>query len=61
MRLIPISEVVNLTSLGRSTIYRYIKDKRFPKQVNLGIKNSAWVEAEIFEWIEERVRARDES
>ena len=59
MQLIPISEVARITSLGRSTIYRYINEGGFPRQVSLGGKKSAWVEGEVVEWIEARIAERD--
>lgn len=59
MQLIPISEVARMTSLGRSTIYRYIHDGAFPRQVSLGGKKSAWVASEVVEWIEARIAERD--
>ena len=59
MQLIPISEVARMTSLGRSTIYRYINEGSFPKQVSLGGKRSSWVVGEVVEWIEARIAERD--
>jgi len=59
IQLIPISDVIRMTSLGRSTIYRYISEGRFPRQVSVGEKNSAWVEEEVQEWILARIAERD--
>ena len=61
MKLIKLAEVKEITGLGRSTIYNFIKDGIFPKQVELGPRAVAWVEEEIFDWVEERVLARDET
>ncbi|PCC14257.1 AlpA family transcriptional regulator [Pseudoalteromonas sp. JB197] len=58
MRLIKLKEVIQKTSLGRSTIYEFMTKGTFPKQVSLGAKSVAWVEAEVDEWIEEKVRGR---
>lgn len=59
MKLIKLRDVMALTSLARATVYKYISEGRFPKQVNLGGNCVAWVEAEIMEWIEQRIAARD--
>ncbi|MBE0625526.1 MAG: AlpA family transcriptional regulator, partial [Burkholderiales bacterium] len=44
------------TGLARSTIYQYITDGVFPKPVPLGPRAVGWLEAEVSEWIAERVR-----
>jgi len=59
MKLIPLKQVMEMTSLGRSTIYRYISEDKFPKQVALGAKNSAWVEQEVLDWIASRIAERN--
>lgn len=59
MRLIKLKEVINSTGLGRSSIYNYISDGRFPKPVSLGGRAVAWVEEEIEEWIQEKINGRD--
>ena len=59
MKFIKLRDVMELTSLSRATIYRFIAEGRFPKQVNLGGYSVAWVESEVMEWLEERIRERD--
>lgn len=59
MRLIRIKEVQALTSLARATIYKYIQEGAFPKQVSLGANAVAWVEEEVLTWIEGKVLERD--
>ncbi|WP_028244059.1 helix-turn-helix transcriptional regulator [Denitrificimonas caeni] len=59
MKLLKIKDVSALTSLARATIYKYIKEGVFPKQVNLGTNCVAWVESEVLEWIEEKIAQRD--
>ncbi|MCH2089774.1 MAG: AlpA family transcriptional regulator [Pseudoalteromonas sp.] len=58
MRLIKLKEVMAKTSLGHSSIYKFISEGTFPKQVSLGAKSVAWVESEVDEWIEEMIRRR---
>jgi len=59
MRLIRLKEVMNLTALGRSTIYKKMKEGTFPKTVSLGDRAVAWIESEIEEWIEEIIAQRE--
>lgn len=58
MRLIKLKEVIEKTSLGRSTIYEFMTKGTFPKQVSLGAKSVAWVESEVDDWIMERIGER---
>jgi len=59
MRLIKLKEVIEKTSLGRSTIYEFMTKGRFPKQVSLGAKSVAWLESEVDDWIMDRIGERD--
>ena len=59
MRLIKLKEVIEKTSLGRSTIYEFMTKGTFPKQVSLGAKSVAWLESEVDDWIMERVGERE--
>lgn len=45
------------TGLSRSTIYLYIKAEQFPKPVPLGPRAVGWIEAEVVEWIANRLKA----
>ena len=42
------------TGLSRSTIYAYIANGTFPKQVKLGPRAAGWYQSEIDEWIKSR-------
>lgn len=58
-KLIKLKDVMASTGLGRSTIYKYIEDGKFPKSVSLGCRAVAWVESEIQDWILERIEERE--
>ncbi|MCF7355542.1 AlpA family transcriptional regulator [Vibrio sp. CK2-1] len=60
MQLIRLKEVIALTSLSRSSIYKFISEGRFPKSVSLGDRAVAWIKEEVEEWIEARIAERDE-
>lgn len=59
MKFIKLRDVMELTSLARSTIYKFVAEDRFPKQVLLGGNCVAWVEGEVLEWVEARIAERD--
>lgn len=54
-RLIRLPEVRHRVGLGRSTIYRWMAEGKFPKPVQLGGYVVAWPEHEIERWISDRV------
>ncbi|WP_354624220.1 AlpA family transcriptional regulator [Psychromonas sp. MME2] len=60
MRFIRLKEVMNITGLGRATVYKYIANEHFPKSVSLGDRAVAWIESEIHDWMLERVAKRDD-
>ncbi|GIB10425.1 transcriptional regulator, putative [Vibrio cholerae] len=61
IRLIRFREVLTMTGLSRSSLYRFIEENQFPPQVQLGGRAVAWVEGRcrsgllngspIVEWI----------
>ena len=60
MRLIKLNDVIDKTSLRRSTIYKYMAENKFPQSVSLGGRSVAWIESEIVDWLLERIGERDE-
>ncbi len=58
LRLIAIKEVLMLTSLSRSSLYREISAGRFPIAVYLTKQRRAWVESEIISWMQSRADRR---
>ena len=44
------------TGLSRSTIYLRISDGSFPVPVSLGGRAVGWIEAEIQNWLEDRIQ-----
>ncbi|WP_298166614.1 AlpA family transcriptional regulator [Novosphingobium sp.] len=52
-RLVRFKEVQHRVGLGRSTIYRWMAEGKFPKPVQLGGYAVAWAEEDISTWIEE--------
>ena len=58
MRFIKLKEVMDCTGLGRSTIYKYIENKQFPKQISLGDRAVAWLEGEVHDWMMAKLEGR---
>lgn len=58
MRLLRLSEVLHLTALSRSSVYRLMEAGSFPASINLSARSVAWVEEEVHEWIQKRIEER---
>ncbi|HDZ9156520.1 TPA: AlpA family transcriptional regulator [Vibrio cholerae] len=58
IRLIRFREVLAMTGLSRSSMYRFIEENQFSTQVQLGGRAVAWVESEVQEWIAQRITNR---
>lgn len=56
-RILRIPEVVEITGLSRTTIWRRVKSGDFPAPVrlgSLGTRSVGWRESAIREWLESR-------
>ena len=56
-RILRIRDVISLTGMSRSQIYRLIANNEFPQQIKLtsGGKITGWQQSEILDWIDSRV------
>ena len=51
-RLLRLQDVMEITSLSKSTIYRKEKSGKFPKRLNCGGNMIRWNSFDISKWIE---------
>ena len=51
MRLLTLKQVKEITLLSTATIYRLMKEDKFPKQIKLSERTSRWSENKIIEFI----------
>jgi len=58
MKLLKIKQVIELTTMSRTTIYRMIANNDFPKQACLGKNNSVWLESEILDYLSAKLNNR---
>lgn len=56
---IRLPEVRRRTGLGKTTIYDWMKEDRFPKSLHLGGNIVVWVESEIDAWLEAKMATRE--
>ncbi|WP_300493169.1 AlpA family transcriptional regulator [uncultured Methylophaga sp.] len=56
-QILKLPDVIKITGLARSTVYKLINENRFPKQIKLTSFSSGWLQSEISQWIDERIAA----
>ena len=56
-RYIRLKELALMLSLAKSTIYRLIKENKFPKPIKLTVRTSVWRLSVINQWIADKENA----
>jgi predicted DNA-binding transcriptional regulator AlpA len=56
MLILRTAEVVRLTGLSRTTLWRLERSRDFPSRVRLGANSVGWREDEVRNWIDSRPR-----
>jgi len=51
-KLLTIKELENIVGFKKSTIYKFMNEGKFPKQIKIG-KSSRWKMSEIKQWMEQ--------
>ena len=56
-KILRLPDVKIKTGLSRSTIYLHMSKGIFPKAISLGYRAVGWLEADIEQWLNERICA----
>lgn len=59
MKILRLNDVMEMTGLARSTVYKLISVGNFPQQIPLGGRSVGFLEAEVLDWIRQKIEARD--
>jgi prophage regulatory protein len=54
--ILRLKEVCKVTGFGRSFIYQLQAEQRFPHSIKIGARAVGWLESEVREWINSRIR-----
>ena len=57
-KIIKLTEVMNMTTFSRSTVYRLISKGVFPKQIKLSERSSGWLEQEVLDYLDDCINNR---
>lgn len=60
MKVIRFDQVMAKTGLRHSALYNLMAQGSFPKPLPLGPKARGWLEAEVDQWISDRLAERDQ-
>lgn len=52
---------MEITGLGRSSIYKFISEGAFPQSISLGERAVAWELSEVEEWVLMKVEGRNKA
>ncbi|MCS5550387.1 MAG: AlpA family transcriptional regulator [Gammaproteobacteria bacterium] len=58
-KIIKLTDVQNITTFSRSTIYRLISQGKFPKQIKLSERSAGWLEQEVLDYLDSRIKIRN--
>jgi len=59
-QVIRLPEVIAMVGLKRACLYALMKNGDFPLPIKLGTYANGWLVAEVQNWINERIRERNE-
>ena len=57
LQMLRRQDVEKKTGLSKATVYRLVKERKFPQPIQLTERAVAWRSEEIDEWLESRPRA----
>jgi len=60
-KILRLPEIKEQCGISRSAIYQGMKEGTFPQSIPLGTRMVGWSESEINEWIENKLKQRDQS
>lgn len=59
-QILRLPQVQKKTGLSRSSIYSFIKIKKFPAPIVLGLRSVGWLEESIDKWIDSKSKRKEE-
>lgn len=55
--LLRIAAVADYVALSRSSVYKLVKAGQFPKPISIYGRTSAWITAEVDQWVDAQIAA----
>jgi prophage regulatory protein len=54
-RFLRLPEVCSTTGLGRTSIYKLVREGKFPRQIRLTARAAGWSESAVNTWMADRM------
>ena len=54
-RFLRLPEVLQMTGLSTSTVYRWMTEGTFPKQIQLGSRSVVWLKSAVTGWMKDQI------
>jgi prophage regulatory protein len=54
-RFLRLSQVIEMTGVGKTFIYTHMEKGNFPKQIQISARTVVWLEQDIIEWMQEKM------
>ena len=59
IKILKLKEVEHKIGLKKTSIYHMVDQKTFPAPIKLGPRSTGWVESELDDWVNEKIKERD--
>tara|TARA_B100000073_G_scaffold74051_1_gene55665 strand:- start:547 stop:744 length:198 start_codon:yes stop_codon:yes gene_type:complete len=57
-RFLRLSQVIEMTGVGKTFIYTHMEKGSFPKQIQISARTVVWLEQDIIEWMKTKMYQR---
>ncbi|WP_413405741.1 MULTISPECIES: helix-turn-helix transcriptional regulator [unclassified Synechococcus] len=54
-RFLRLSQVIEMTGVGKTFIYTHMEKGSFPKQIQISSRTVVWLEKDIIEWMNTKI------
>lgn len=57
-QLIRLPQIIAMTGMSKPTIYHWMRNGKFPKNIRLGERSVVWLLSDVEKWIESKINAQ---
>lgn len=57
-RFLRLSQVIEMTGVGKTFIYTHMEKGNFPKQIQISPRTVVWLEQDIIDWMEKKIQRK---
>ena len=54
-RFLRLSQVIEMTGVGKTFIYTHMEKGSFPKQIQISPRTVVWLEQDIIDWMQQKI------